>query len=82
MLVNNLYFIEETDKGTGADEVLGSEIIDPKEMLIKTKKGQEFSSKVCHCHTFELHISLPGLRFGATGHLFLLARGDGHGVAG
>ena len=45
MLVNNLYFIAETDTGTGADEVLGSEIIDPKEMLIKTKKVKNFPQR-------------------------------------
>ena len=60
--VDNLDFVEETDEDSGADEGLGSEIIDPKEIHVETEEGPEFSTKVCHCHTLELHISLPRSR--------------------
>ena len=42
----NENFDEETDNDSGADEGLGSEIIDPKEIHDENEEGSQFSTKV------------------------------------
>ena len=44
--VENYEFHEETDEDSGADEGLGSEIIDPKDVLSNIKETAQFSTKV------------------------------------
>ena len=80
--VDDLNFVEETDEDSGADEGLGSEIIDPKEIHVETEEGPEFSTKVCNLNIIEYYwaLSPSGWESGAEGDLILLARGDGGGV--
>ena len=53
---DDLNFVEETDEDSGADEGLGSEIIDPKEIHVETEEGPEFSTKVYNLTIIALYI--------------------------
>ena len=53
--VDDLNFVEETDEDSGADEGLGSEIIDPKEIHVETEEVPEFSTKVCNLNIIEYY---------------------------